>query len=150
MSVRVFVDTNVLVYARDASERDKQPRAARWLEELWRTRSGRLSVQVLQEYYVTVTQKLEPGLDPADARADVRALTAWGPLPPDAMLLEDAWGLEDRHALSFWDALIVAAAARLGCGHLLSEDLQDGQSFDGVTVVNPFVHPAESILPSGE
>lgn len=68
----------------------------------------------------------------------------------DASLLEDACGLQDRHALSFWDALVVAAAVRLGCSHLLSEDLQDGQSLDGVTVVNPFVHAAESILSSGQ
>jgi predicted nucleic acid-binding protein len=109
-----------------------------------------VSVQVLQEYYVTVTQKLDPGLDPGDARADVRALTVWGPLLADAMLLEDAWGLQDRHALSFWDALIVAAAVRLGCGHVLTEDLQDGQSLEGVTVVNPFVHPVDSVLPLAE
>ncbi len=90
MSVRVFVDTNVLVYARDSSEPEKQPRAAQWLEKLWRARAGRLSLQVLQEYYVTVTQKLDPGLDLARARSDVRALAAWQPIVPDIWLLEDA------------------------------------------------------------
>ena len=76
----VFVDTNVLVYARDASERDKQRRASAWMAHLWRTGSGRLSVQVLQEYYVTVTRKLQPGLPKKDARADVQDLLAWKPL----------------------------------------------------------------------
>lgn len=149
MSAPVFVDTNVFVYARDASEPSKQPQAVRWLEELWRIRSGRTSIQVLQEYYVTVTGKLDPGLDPTDARADVRALTAWEPLPTDAPLLDDAWELQDRHSLSFWDALVVAAARRLECRHLLTEDLQDGQSLDGVTVVNPFRHAVESIVAPG-
>ena len=134
----VFVDTNVLVYARDASEPDKQPVAMNWLEALWSTRAGRLSVQVLQEYYVTVTAKLDPGLEPREARADVRRLGVWDPLPIDLSLQEDAWDVQDRYGLSFWDATIVAAARRLGCRNLLSEDLQAGQDLDGLVVVDPF------------
>ncbi len=148
MSVRVFVDTNVLIYARDSSEPEKQPRAAQWIEELWRARAGRLSVQVLQEYYVGVTQKLDPGLEQAAARSDVRALAAWEPVVADVWLVEDAWDLQDRYSVSFWDALILAAAIRSSCGYLLSEVFQDGSVVDGVTVLNPFLHLAESVLAS--
>ena len=142
----VFVDTNVLVYARDGSEPEKQSAAAEWMDSLWEAREGRLSAQVLHEYYVTVTRKLEPGLDPASARTDVRALAAWRPLRLDGALIESAWEAEDRFGFAFWDALIVAAARRLGCGHLLSEDLQDGQDLDGVVVVDPFRHEPGSVL----
>lgn len=136
----VFVDSNVLVYARDAGETTKQPLATAWLEHLWRTRDGRVSFQVLQEYYVTVTSKLEPGLDPTHAQRDVRNLLAWEPLPPDAAMLDAAWALQNRYSLSFWDALIVAAARAGGCARLLSEDLSDGANYSGVRVINPFTH----------
>jgi predicted nucleic acid-binding protein len=138
MTVPVFVDTNVLIYARDASEPSKQPVAQRWLDLLWEERTGRLSYQVLHEYYVTVTRKLKPGLRPEEARADVRDLLAWRPARTDALMLEDAWGLETRFELGHWDALVVAAARALGCRYLLSEDLQHGQDLDGIVVVSPF------------
>jgi predicted nucleic acid-binding protein len=146
MSALVFVDTNVLVYGRDASEPVKQPAAARWLAALWRTRRGRLSTQVLQEYYVMVTMKLKPGMEPDTARQDVRALTAWQPVAVSAGMFDVAWSIQDRYRLSFWDALIVAAAASSDCAYLLSEDLQDGQELDGVCVLNPFRHDPGSYL----
>jgi predicted nucleic acid-binding protein len=136
--VPVFVDTNVLVYARDASEPAKQPQAAAWVEHLWRTRTARLSFQVLQEYYATTTGKLRPGLTPEQARADVRDLLAWRPVSVGTQLLEAGWGVEDRFGLSCWDALIVAAARIAGCDYLLTEDLQHGADFDGLRVVDPF------------
>lgn len=140
-----FVDTNVLVYARDGSEPDRQPVARAWLEHLWRRGTGRLSVQVLQEYYVTVTRKLHPGLPAAEARADVEDLMAWRPIAVDADLVRSAWTLEERFRLSFWDALIVAGARAAGCRFLLSEDLAPGASYDGVEVVDPFRTPVGSI-----
>jgi predicted nucleic acid-binding protein len=143
--VPVFVDTNVLVYARDAGESVKQPKARAWLEYLWRTRSGRLSQQVLSEFYVTVTRKLDPGLPPADARAEVRDLWAWRPVAIDSDVIEGAWALEDAHSLSFCDALIIAAAQAARCDVLLSEDLTDGENYDGVTVVSPFTHQPGAI-----
>lgn len=136
----VFVDTNVLVYARDTTEPTKHDRAREWLEHLWRSGEGRLSVQVLQEFYVTATRKLSPGMSQDDARADVRNLNAWRPVKIDERALEEAWALQDRFALSFWDALIVAAARIIGCEQILSEDLQTGQELDGLRVVNPFEH----------
>ncbi len=141
MSVPTFVDSNVLVYARDASEPEKQPRAKAWMRHLWATQQGRLSQQVLHEFYVTVTRKLDPGLDPWAARQDVRALLAWEPLALDAQMMEGAWDLEDRYSLSWWDALIVSAARVARCSLLLTEGLQDGYDFDGVRIVNPFQNP---------
>jgi predicted nucleic acid-binding protein len=144
MSARIFVDSNVLVYARDGGEVEKQPVAAAWLEAIWRSRRGRVSMQVLQEFYVTTTVKLKPGLPVADARREVEELSAWDPVVADTELLRSAWLVQDRYGLSFWDSLVVAAAQQAGCDVLLTEDLQDGQDLDGVRVVNPFRHsPAE-------
>jgi len=144
VSSSVFVDTNVLVYLRDSSDPEKQRAAARWMAYLWDTGGGRLSLQVLQEYYVTVTRKLNPGLPPPEAREDVAALRVWSPLPPDTELLEEAWTVEDRYELSFWDSLIVASAHRLECSVLLTEDLQDGQDLGGVVVQSPFTREPDS------
>jgi predicted nucleic acid-binding protein len=99
-----------------------------------------LSGQVLAEYYVTVTEKLRPGLERTAARDDVRDLQNWRPVALDADLLDLAWSIQDRFLVSWWDALIVAAAQVSGCRILLSEDFQDGQIFDAVQVVNPFCH----------
>jgi predicted nucleic acid-binding protein len=134
----VFVDTNVLVYLRDTTDPEKQARAAEWMAHLWDSGTGRLSVQVLQEYYVTVTAKLDPGLPVEEARDDLVALRAWGPLIPDLDLLEEAWSDQDRFGFSFRDALVVASARRLECTTLLTEDLQDGQELGGLTVRSPF------------
>lgn len=139
----VFVDTNVLVYARDGSEPAKQPQATAWLQFLWETREGRTSQQVLHEYYVTVTQKLSPGLTAGEARDEIRDLLAWRPVVLDAALLERAWFDQDQYTISFWDALVVAAARAAGCDRLLTEDLQDGQDLGGVVVVDPFLHAPE-------
>lgn len=81
MTVRVFVDTNVFLYARDAGEPQKQPHAAAWLDWLWHQQLGRTSMQVLSEYYVNVTRKLDPGLPTDEAWEDVIALFTWRPSP---------------------------------------------------------------------
>jgi predicted nucleic acid-binding protein len=138
MSGKVFVDTNILVYSVDASEQEKCPVARSRLERLWQERSGCLSFQVLSEFYVTVTSKLSPGLDPLEAREIVRSLFAWRPMPVDAAAIERAWRLADRFSLHFWDALIVAAANLCEADTLLSEDLQAGLEIDGTRIVNPF------------
>jgi predicted nucleic acid-binding protein len=138
MNGKVFVDTNILVCSLDASEPDKCPVARSRLELLWRERCGCLSYQVLSEFYVTVTGKLSPGLDPQEAREIVRSFFAWRPVPVDAAAIERAWRLMDRFSLHFRDALIVAAANICEANTLLSEDLQAGLEIDGTRVVNPF------------
>lgn len=145
MSEPVFVDTNVLVYRFDAAKPEKQRAAEAWLSRLWENRAGRLSYQVLREFYVTVTRKLTDSLDTDQARRAVRSLMAWNPVPSDDRLIESAWDLEDRYALSWWDALIVAAARRQSCAILLSEDLQEGQDLGAVRVVNPFSTEPDSL-----
>jgi predicted nucleic acid-binding protein len=144
MTALVFVDTNVLVCSRDVRDAEKHARAREWLEVLWDTKRGRVSPQVLQEYYVTVTLKLRPGLPGEEARSDVRALFHWLVTVDPEVLIESAWALQDRCSLSFWDALVVGAAQAMDCGFILTEDLPAGQKLEGVLVVNPFVtRPAD-------
>ncbi|MCU0302653.1 MAG: PIN domain-containing protein [Thermoanaerobaculales bacterium] len=142
----VFVDTNVLVYRFDAGRPEKQRVAEAWLTRLWDTRSGRVSFQVLREFYVTTTRKLATPLATEHARRAVRSLLAWNPAPSSGGLLETAWELEDRFSIAWWDALIVAAARDQACAILLTEDLQDGQDIAGVRVVDPFLHDPGDII----
>lgn len=137
MDARTFVDTNILIYARDSSEPRKQALAEIALRKLWENRNGRISIQVLNEYFVNVTQKLSPGLSRAEAWQDIKSLHAWNPLSLEAPLMDLAYALQDKHALSWWDALIVAAAQVLECNYLLSEDLSDAQTYGRVMVINP-------------
>ena len=150
MTELFFVDTNVLVYRRDASERTKCPRARAWVDRLWLSRAGRLSTQVLQEYYQTVTRKLRPGIPRREARDEIRDLVVWRPVRISSELMERAFQCEDRFGFSFWDSLIVAAAQAASCTYLLTEDLQDGQQLDDVTIVNPFQHDPDELLPDSQ
>jgi predicted nucleic acid-binding protein len=134
----VFVDTNVLVYLRDSRDLDRQRKCAEWIAYLWECRLGRISTQVLHEYYVTVTGRLVPGLPSEEARDDVMALQAWSPRIVSSRLTEDAWAVQDRWGFSFWDSLIVAAARAERSGVLLTEDLTHGQDLDGILIVSPF------------
>ena len=138
MTAKVFVDTNVLVYSRDASEPQKQELALAWMAHLWRTRTGKLSYQVLEEFYLTVTAKLQPGLNPVNARRDVRSLLAWQPIVVNARVLENAWLVQDSYQISWWDALVVSAAQLDDCRYLLTEDLPEKQKFGSLRVINPF------------
>jgi len=148
MTVRCFVDTNVLVYARDAREPIKQVRAAEWIELLWREGAGRTSAQVLSEFYSVVTRRLIPRVSPDEAWDDTRMLFAWDPQPIDATLLARAQEIEQRWRLSWWDSMVVAAAQLQGCALLLTEDLQDGAQYGGVTVHSPFTHGVREPVPA--
>jgi len=132
-----FVDTNVLAYAHDASEQTRRPVAEALLEELWRTRAGILSTQVLSEFYVVATRKFDPPMPRRRAREVVDAYAAWPLVQVDASLILAASALE-RHQLSFWDALIIEAARRGGARRLVSEDLQVGRRIAGLVIENPF------------
>jgi len=137
MTAPVFVDTNVLIYAFDEADPVKQAAARRWRAALWKSRRGRTSFQVLQEFYVKVTKQWPAAR--TQARAEVRDLLAWRPVQVDGDLIEGAWKIQDRYRLSFWDALIVAAARSASCRYLLTEDLQPDQNLDGIRVVSPFL-----------
>jgi predicted nucleic acid-binding protein len=138
MTAAVFVDTNVLLYRRDPDQPLKQRLAAAWLEHLWREGAARASMQVISEYYVNITRKLRPGLSPDAAWEDVKLFMAWNPAPVDRALLEAAHEIEGRYRLHWWDCQVVAAAQLQGCALLLTEDLQDGAVYGGVTVRSPF------------
>jgi predicted nucleic acid-binding protein len=133
-----FVDTNILVYAHDRSETAKQPIARVLVEGLWRDRAGVLSTQVLQELFVVATRKLDPPMPRAAARELVVLYSTWPVVQVDVPLVLAASALEERHSLSFWDAVVVEAARRAGATRLVTEDLQPGRHIGGVTVENPF------------
>jgi len=135
----VFVDTNVLIYGVDDRELVKRDRARAWLSECWRKQCGRLSTQVLNEFYVNVRRKFRGVLTEDGARAEVRRYQTWRPWTVDHQTVEFAWAVESRFGLNYWDALMVAAAQQQGCTILLSEDMQHNQQLDGVRVVNPFL-----------
>jgi predicted nucleic acid-binding protein len=139
MNGRTFVDTNVLIYAHDIQAGRKQEEAARTLGDLWETRTGVLSTQVLQEFYVNVTRKTPTPLKRSTARDIIRQYSVWPVVEPDADMILRASDLEESYQLSFWDAMIVAAARRAGAAKILTEDLNHGETIDGVTIENPFV-----------
>ena len=143
MTAPVFVDSNVFLYALDAADPKKQQAARIWRAELWKSRRGRVSFQVLGEFYVNAVRKQPAARD--EVCAEVRDLLAWNPVIADAVLLEQGWRIQDRFQFSYWDALIVAAAKVCDCRYLLTEDLQSGQKLDGIEVVNPFLRGPESI-----
>jgi predicted nucleic acid-binding protein len=146
-SARAFIDANVLVYAFDQSAGQKKVAAERLLAEIWASGTGHLSVQVLQEFFVTVTHKVPVPLPVADAAERIRELTAWTVFAPGAEDVLAAIDLHREAGLSFWDAMIVHAAAETGCEVLWTEDLASGQLIRGVRVKNPFepdVAPADA------
>ncbi len=136
MSARSFFDTNVLVYADDKAAPAKQRRALDLVTQHRRAGSGVVSLQVLQEYFVTVTRKLR--VDPAIARRKVELLAEFHVAAPDVADVLAAIDLHRLHSLSFWDALVIRSAKQSGCTVLLSEDMQHTRDIDGLQIVNPF------------
>jgi len=137
MSAKVFVDTNVLVYAHDNKAGFKHEAALDILRGLRQTRLGVVSMQVLQEFYSTVTRKLAIPLSKEEAREIVEDFAYWCVVttPED---IQQAFLIEDGARIGFWDAMIVAAAVKCGATRILSEDLNHGQTIAGVTIENPF------------
>lgn len=133
-----FVDTNVLVYAEDKDAKQKHEIARDLLVRMWDERDGALSVQVLQEFYVTATRKLKRPLSSAKALEIVEQYLTWTVVENTGKLLTGAIDLQQRHHLSFWDAMVVQAALEARCGTLYSEDLNAGQRFGSLVIVNPF------------
>jgi len=136
MSARSFLDTNVLVYADDKRAPAKQRRAVELLTKLRTDKAGVLSLQVLQEYFVTVTRKL--GVDPATARRKVELLAEFDVVIPTVADVLAAIDLHRLHLMSFWDALILHSAKQSGCSVVLTEDMQHAQLISGLQIVNPF------------
>lgn len=137
MSVRSFFDTNVLVYTDDQGAPAKQRRALDLIAEHRRARTGVVSLQVLQEYFVAATRQLR--VDAQVARRKVELLGEFDVMSPEIADILAAIDLHRLHRISFWDALIVRSAMEAGCSVLLSEDMQHGQKISGIQIENPFL-----------
>jgi predicted nucleic acid-binding protein len=136
MTVRSFFDTNVLLYADDKAAPGKQRRALDLVAEHRRARTGVVSLQVLQEYFVTVTRKLR--VESSIARRKVELLAEFHVAAPDVADILAAIDLHRLHNFSFWDALVIRSAKQSGCTVLFSEDMQHTREIDGLQIVNPF------------
>ncbi len=139
MSAEHFVDTNILMYAHDISGGEKHERARALIEQLWRTRSAAVSTQVLQELCVNLQRKAARPLSAKGAREVIADYLAWEVVVNDGQSILEALEIQQRHRISFWDALIVHAAERAGASILYSEDLAHGQVYGSVRVVNPLI-----------
>ena len=140
-----FADSNLLLYSVDPVESEKRERAVEWLDQLWMTGSGRLSWQVLHEFYWNAVRKMR--LEPARAREMVEDLSQWKPVDTTLGLMQQAWHWVDTAQLAYWDGLILAAAQRSGARYLLTEDFQGDRHYQNIQVLNPFDHsPADFAL----
>ena len=137
MNDRTFVDTNVLIYAHDVDAKAKHQAARTVLRELWNERTGVLSPQVLQEFYVNVTRKIPRPISKPSARLVVSSYAVWC-VDTTPVEISTAFQIEDASKIGFWDALIVASALKSGAARILSEDLNAGQTIAGIRVENPF------------
>ncbi len=141
-AARVFIDTNVLVYQISGSPASKQAVATKWVDALWAARAGRVSWQVIHEFYSSAVQKLR--IPAVKVRVAAEDLAEMGIEPVRMETLQRSWYWCDHAQLNYWDALILATAEQAGCNWLLSEDFQAGRRYGTVTIVNPFERePAE-------
>ena len=139
MSAKTFVDTNILVYAHDLDAGKKHEVARLIITELWESKSGVISTQVLQEFYVTLTRKIPSPLKGAQVRRILNNYMTWDVAVNDGTTILQASEIEETYNISFWDAMIVSAAFMKNAEILLTEDLNEGQHLEGMTIVNPFL-----------
>jgi predicted nucleic acid-binding protein len=139
MSDRIFVDTNILVYAHDADAGEKHAAAARAVAELWEYRNGILSTQVLEELYVTLTRKMASPVTGNVVRRLIRNYLTWELVLNDGAIILHAGEIGENYQLSFWDGLIVAAAYSKNAATILTEDMNHGQVVEGIRIENPFL-----------
>jgi predicted nucleic acid-binding protein len=146
-SDRVFLDTNILVYAHDLDAGAKYARASELVEHLWETRRGVLSTQVLQEFIETVTRKIPFPISIPEARLIARNYCAWEMIVNDSDVIFQATEIQEAHALSFWDALIVSAAFTANASVIATEDMNHDQRIEGILIINPFIDGPSPPLP---
>jgi predicted nucleic acid-binding protein len=141
-----FVDSTTLLYPLDPTQRLKRASCVAWLKSLRETNRLTISPQVLNESYWVVQRK--PSFAPVRRaiRAHLADYAAWVTAPLDRDSLSEAWRIEDRYGVRFWDALLLASANAARCSHFLSEDLNDGQAYGAVVAINPFRHAPEDVL----
>jgi predicted nucleic acid-binding protein len=139
----IFVDSNVFLYAVDDRNPDKRRLARHWLDSLWTSASGRLTWQVINEFYANA---IRLGATKQDARGNVELMAQWQPVAYGLGIVHRAWHWIDASQISYWDALIVSSAESMHCRWLISEDFQAGRKFGDLTVLNPFQATPESVL----
>jgi predicted nucleic acid-binding protein len=139
MKDKVFVDTNILIYAYDLDAGSKNQRARALMESLWEEGNGLLSTQVLQEFYVNVTRKILSPLSRTQARTILYNYITWPIVVIDPELVLSATEIEERYRLSFWDAMIIIAAKNANAVKIVTEDLNHGQVIEGILIENPFL-----------
>jgi predicted nucleic acid-binding protein len=146
MTMAVFVDSTTLLYTQDLRYPEKQKRATAWLKSLLTSNQLVLSLQVLNETYAVVRRKPEFSHWRSEVRPFLLDSLGWATPAPTGETLAEAWRLEDRYRVSFWDALLLASANAASCDYFLSEDLNDGQAYGRVTAINPFRHSDIDVL----
>ncbi len=145
MSSRVFIDTNVLVYLRDAGAAAKRGAAAIWLKRLVDVSAAYINLQVLNEYMAVVLRK-EPSIPIDELKQDIETFAVWGQRPLDQDDMRVAWMVRERFGFQWFDCLLVASASNDGCDVFLSEDMIDGARFGDLVIVNPFLHHPDEFL----
>lgn len=135
---KVFLDTNIVVYAYDISAGKKHDVAANLMIDLWNTGLGVISTQVLQEFFVTVTKKIPNPLSIRKAKEIIKDLLTWDVVIPNGDTILSSIDITTRYKYSFWDSLIITTAIESGASVLLTEDLSDGQTIKGLKIRNPF------------
>ncbi len=138
MNDKMFVDTNILVYAHDLDAGDKHEIATGVVSDLWESGNGVISTQVLQELYVTLTQKVPSHPKKSQVRRILNNYLAWDLAVNNGQTILQASEIEENYNISFWDAMIVSAAYSKNAAILLTEDLNEGQQIEGIKIVNPF------------
>lgn len=139
MNDKVFLDTNILIYAHDADAGKKHGIAVGIVKDLWDKRTGVMSSQVLQEFYVNVTKKISKPIKTLEARELLRSYLCWdirGNMPSSIIRASE---IEEKYCISFWDALIVVAAYEAKASIILTEDMNSGQTIEGILIKNPFI-----------
>ncbi|GAB4243422.1 MAG: PIN domain-containing protein [Deltaproteobacteria bacterium] len=142
---KVFLDTNLLLYAYDAGSLVKHSVAARILEDLWKSGNGILSTQVLQEFFVNVTKKIPKPLSVTVGKEIVEDFLKWKIVSVEGRTILRAIDLHEKHNYAFRDSLVIQSAIEGGARWLLSEDLRDGQRIGELTIRNPFLHGQQQV-----
>lgn len=135
---KIFIDTNIIIYAYDVTAGDKHRVAGSLLTDIWNSGNGVISTQVLQEFFVYVVQKIPRPMDKQLAKEIVRDFLKWNVVVNNGESILDAIDICIKYGYSFWDSMIIEAAIKGGAALLISEDLNDGQVISGVTIRNPF------------
>ena len=136
---KIFIDTNIIIYAYDVTAGKKHKTAGNIMSDLWNSGLGVISTQVLQEFFVNVVQKIPKPIDKQQAREIVRDFLKWHVVVNTGDSIVEAIDICLKFGYSFWDSMIIEAAIKGGAAVIISEDLQDGQVVSGVTIRNPFL-----------